>query len=427
MDTVEYSADDEIDLFELFSSLCQQWRWLVGITLLGTVMAVAVALMLPKQYEVTTQIALPDVADVMAIDVNGYGEYSRGSLFNELYKNLRSPVQLDAFLIEGKWGQALSQDAINEMTNNEVLAKVLDTFAVEVLEPKKNKGEENTPAPQLLSLTMWHTEEQVAADLLNEYVEKTNQNLIASLAKSGKKRRALEVEKIEKEAALLKNNARTVRELTIEKLEEQNQVKIKTLLQSIELLIKKAKLDEASELAKLNEALKLAVDLKIKNPTTIDALPKSNVQGVGTAVNVTTDRVLHLFLMGSDYLNGVIENFSSRQKKELFIPEISKLKKQIGMVENDQTLAALKAKKNDDPYIAELPPLLKKLDRLSKLSFDFTGVQLYKLDKQAAVDGRAEKPKRALIVAVGAVLSGFVAIFVALIVGAVKRRRELVL
>jgi uncharacterized protein involved in exopolysaccharide biosynthesis len=52
-----------------------------------------------------------------------------------------------------------------------------------------------------------------------------------------------------------------------------------------------------------------------------------------------------------------------------------------------------------------------------------SGVQLYRWDKKAVVDGQAEKPKRALIVAVGSVLSLFVGIFVALIAGAVKRRK----
>lgn len=102
-----------------------------------------------------------------------------------------------------------------------------------------------------------------------------------------------------------------------------------------------------------------------------------------------------LFLLGSDYLEAKIKDLEER--------------------------------KNDDAFIVQLNSKKNTLRTLQTLSFDFTGVQLYRLDKQAAVDGRAEKPKRALIVAVGAVLSGFFAIFVALIIGAVKRRRELAL
>jgi uncharacterized protein involved in exopolysaccharide biosynthesis len=53
-------------------------------------------------------------------------------------------------------------------------------------------------------------------------------------------------------------------------------------------------------------------------------------------------------------------------------------------------------------------------------------VKLYTLDQQAVTDDQAEKPKRALIVAVGGVLSFFMAVFVALIAGAIQRRKSAV-
>lgn len=357
MDTVEYRADDEIDLFELFSSLCQQWRWLVGITLLGTLVAVAVALMLPKQYEVTTQIALPDIADVAVIDVNGYGEHSRESLFNELYKNLRSPVQLNAFLIEGKWGQALYRDAINEMTNNEVLARVLDVFAVEVLEPKKSKGEE-TSAPQLLSLTMRHTEEQVAVDLLKDYVKRMNEGLIETVKLNDQKIRDLKIHQVEKEISLLQYSAKNQRE---------------------------------SVLIQLHSALISAKKVGLKKPEYLQlyACSARDIKGLSA---ITKNDESELFLLGSDYLEAKIKDLEER--------------------------------KNDDAFIAQLNSKKGTIKELKSLSFDFTGVKLYKLDKQAAVDGKAEKPKRALIVAVGAVLSLFMGLFVALIVGTIKCRKD---
>jgi uncharacterized protein involved in exopolysaccharide biosynthesis len=46
---------------------------------------------------------------------------------------------------------------------------------------------------------------------------------------------------------------------------------------------------------------------------------------------------------------------------------------------------------------------------------------------ETLVDGQAEKPKRVLIVAVGSVLSFFIGVFVALIVGAVNRRESVAL
>ncbi len=284
-------------------------------------------------------------------------------------------------------------------------------------------------------------------DLLNDYIVKTNDNLIASIKKNGQRNRDLEVEKIQANILLLKNSANKVRSLAIQKVEETNQTKIKTLSQSVDLLREKAKrvrllaikkreesnqekldklsqsiellieqsgIDDESQLAKLNEALNISLAMGIKTPITIEAFSKSDISRSKTEVNVTTNSRTDLFLMGSDYIKGVIKNIGLRENKALFVKEIStiirkieeiksdvalaalKARKsddpyiaelpalfnQIKETKNDVVLAALKARKSDDPYIAELPALLKKLDKLENLTFDFAGSKLYRLDKK---------------------------------------------
>jgi LPS O-antigen subunit length determinant protein (WzzB/FepE family) len=400
----------------------QQWRWLVGITVLGMLISVAVALKIPKQYEVTTQVAVPDKADISAINVRGYGEWTTTSLFNKYYQTLSSSEELEAFIKEGAWLEKLFPESVNESSDSEMFAAVSEGFSLAVLSPLKAKGDANVLAPNLLGMSLWAKDEKVAVDLLNDYIVKTNVNLIASIKVNGQRNRDLEVEKIQANILLLRSNAKQIRLLAIQKLAEANEEEIKALSQSIALLTSKFDIDAASELVRLSEALSLAVSMKIKTPKTIESFAKSNS---GTEISVTTNARKDLFLMGSDYLEGRIKNIELRKNKVLYIKEISELKRQIEETKNDVALAALKARKSDDPYIAELPALLKKLDKLENLTFDFAGSKLYRLDKKAAVDGKAEKPKRALIVAVGSVLAFFMAIFIALIMGAVKRRREL--
>ena len=156
-----------------------------------------------------------------------------------------------------------------------------------------------------------------------------------------------------------------------------------------------AKKKREARIIKLQDALVTASKVGVKKPDSIRLFSQSDQRSLNGLTSLSDKADANVFLMGTEYLEAEIN--------------------------------ILRGKKNDDAYIVELPEMLKRIDELENLSFDFTGVQLYKLDKQAAVDGKAEKPKRALIVAVGAVLSGFIAIFVALIVGAIKRRRELVL
>jgi len=425
LETLEHSnQDDEIDLFELFTSLREQWKWLVGITLAGMLLSVIIALSTPKQYEVTGQIALPNAADVEVINVRGFGAQTMGSLFKKLHQNLTSNVELGNFISTGQWGEKLYPATADGKSDSEVAAKIGENFSVEQLLPLKEKGGSNAQAPTLLALKMWGENEQLAADFLNEYIDVSSARLMASIKEESQKRKSLEVERIQAEIEALRNNAKKVRLLSIQKQESANEERVKKLSQSIHLLKAKFDLDTESKLLGLREALAIAEVMKVKTPKTIESFAKSNSKLTSTDINITTKSREDLFLMGADYLNSRIKVIESRQNKESYIKEISVLKKQIEEAKNDVKLAALKARKNDDPYITELPALLGNLDKLQKLTFDFSGAKLYRLDKKASIDGIAEKPKRALIVAVGSVLAFFIAVFVALIMGAVKRRKE---
>jgi len=425
LDVVGYKQqDDEIDLFELFSSLAQQWRWLVGITVIGILFSIAIALLIPKQYEVSTKVAVPDTADVAAIIMRGYGKQTTKSLFVEYYQNLNSAEELQEFIKAGDWFEKLYPGVANEFAESELFSSLLDNFSITILEPIKEKSKANSPAPDLLAVTLWSEDEQVAVDFLNDYIVQSNSNVLEKLRLNGQLNRDFKVEKIQSEIALLRNDAKRVRLFTIQKQESTNEEKVEKLTQAIDLLTAKYDLDMQSRLLGLKEALDIAQAMKVKTPKTIESFSKSSSKSTSTDINITTKSREDLFLMGSDYLKGRIEIIESRQNKALYIKEISVFKKQIEEAKNDVKLAALKARKNDDPYIPELPALLKQLDKLQKLTFDFTGVKLYRLDRKASIDGKAEKPKRALIVAVGSILAFFIAIFVALIVGAVKRGKE---
>jgi len=409
-------------LFELFSSLVQQWRWVAGITVIGMLLSITIALLIPKQYEVSTQVAVPNAADVAAVIMRGYGKQTTKSLFVEYYQNLNSAEELYKFIKADGWFEKLYPEKAKGISEAGMFSSLSDNLFITVLAPFKEKGEANSPAPSLLAITLWSKDEQVAANFLNDYVMKANSRVLEKLRLNGQLSRDFEVEKIYSEIALLRNNARKVRLLAIQKQESGNEEKIKELLQAIDLLTDKFDLDTQSELLGLKEALRLAQVMKVKTPKTIESFAKSNVTRAD--INITTKSREDLFLMGADYLEGRIKIIESRQNKTPYIKEISIFQKQIEEARNDIKLAALKARKNDDPYIIELPALFGELDKLEALTFDFSNAKLYRLNKKASIDGKAEKPKRGLIVVVGSILAFFIAVFVALIMGVVKQRKE---
>lgn len=421
---IEYKQqDDEIDLFELFSSLGEQWRWLVGVTAIGVVLSVSIALLTPKQYQVTSQVATPNAADVAAIMTRGYSKQTAKSFFAEYYQHLSSTEELKRFVKTEGWLEKLYPGNTIERGDSELFANLSAKLSTTALAPLKEKGQANDPAPNLLAITLWGKDEQVVVAFLNDYIVKTNTAVLEKLRLNGLRNRDFEIEKIQSEIALLRNNAKKMRRYSIQRIENANEEKVKKLSQAIELLIVKSELDTRSRLLSLNEALQIAKVMKVKAPKTFESFSKNSSGAASTDISIITSSREELFLMGSDYLRNRIKILESRQNKELYIKEISSIKKEIEEVKGDVTLAALKARKTDDPYIAEMPALLRQLDKLQKLTFDFAESKLYRLDKEASIDGNAEKPKKALIVAIGSVLAFFIAIFVALIAGAIKRRK----
>ena len=351
-----YTADDEIDLFELFASLGKQWRWWLGITVLGVVLSVVIALSMPKQYEVNAQLVLPEQVQAMILTNKGYIKQGRKGLFQQYYQTLVSFENFSRYVKQGDWLSKMYLDELGQGRERELLTELKQALQIEVVKPKPIKGKEPA-APEVVMLTLLGKDEAVTADFINGYIDYSGKALIALIAQGGKQQKDLEVEKINIDMRLLRQDFQ--KKLT-------------------------------ARLKVLNEALILAEKVGIKKPNDMKRETNQATKGIViNAANSSSD----LFLKGSEYLK--------------------------------QTIDTLQSRESQDPYIKELFPLFARLERMDTMSFDFAGVKPYKLDKKAVVDGKAEKPKRALIVAVGSVLSLFVGVFVALIAGAVKRRKGL--
>jgi len=168
-------------------------------------------------------------------------------------------------------------------------------------------------------------------------------------------------------------------------------LKVNRIQRDIEVIRSNAKKLKEFEFARVSEAFNQAKHLKIVTPTTIDNLSQQhsgNTTSTQITINQKNDNLL--FLMGTDYLGN---------KKDL-----------------------LRKRVNDDPFISSLPGKLNELERLKHISFEFGNASLYQIDRAAIVDGMAEKPNRKLIVVLGTLLSGMLALFIALIVATIKKR-----
>jgi chain length determinant protein (polysaccharide antigen chain regulator) len=360
LDIPNYSQQgDEIDLFELFASLMQQWRWLVGIIVIGALLSVGIALSTPKQFEVSAKVTLPNASTAMLLTNEGYEEQSPAELFKQYHEVLVSRVNFDAFMMAGAWLSKIYPEGAGNKAPSFLNSVVKERFEIAVIHPKQSKTGPAL-APNVIELKMMGLDEQLTARFINDYIEYTGKALFTKIKNDGQKMLAYEILNIKRDTGLLRGKAKMLREARIHQLKD---------------------------------ALTLARTTGIINPDSVSLYSESSWEGKSGLTAGSLAKTDGMFLLGSKYLKGEIENLQKRV--------------------------------SDDPYIGKLPELFSRLEELNNMTFDFTGVQPYRIAKVAEVDGRAEKPKRTLIIVVGTMLSGFIAIFVALIMGAVKRRGEL--
>ena len=348
--------EDEIDLFELFASLFAQWRLIIGITIIGALISISIALATPKIYETRASVRAANTSQIAAINENGYTKLTAQQLFKRYYDQVKSKQNLKNYLIKTN-ALPLLVPGLNKADIDKTAVAFADNFSVTILEPEARKGEV-VKFPELFQVSLSTTVEPEAVALLNRYLQHVEGMILIKIKEDGATEVKLKVNRIQRDIEVIRSNAKKLKEF---------------------------------EFARVSEAFNQAKHLKIVTPTTINNLSQqhnSNAASTQITINQKNDNLL--FLMGTDYLGN---------KKDI-----------------------LKKRVNDDPFISSLPGKLNELERLKHISFEFGNASLHQIDRAAAVDGIAEKPNRKLIVVLGTLLSGMLALFIALIVATIKKR-----
>lgn len=385
-----YKQEDDIDLFAVLFALFDQWRWLAGITFVGTLIAVVIALGVQKTYEVDARLAQPTRADIQRINVRGYGQFTQQELFNKYYAQLKSADHFKNFLVKNGWLNKLNPDA--SAPEDELFAAIYENFSTEVLEPKKPKGEQNELSPTLLGVKFLSKDEALGVKLVNDYINHTNQYILKTIAEEGKALKDLEKESIELKIAALR---------------------------------KQAAMERATKLVELTAAYDIASAMAIKKPEMLSVFQRMEGRMEGRAQITQGDGVLNknvLALMGTEYLQSAIKGLSDRTSIDAFIEQTPELKKQLADKKTEAEIEAFKNLVINDPYIEELPGLMSRLAELNQLTFDFNNAQSFRFEKTAMMDGKTKKSGRSLIVVSGFGLSAMIAIFYVLIMNAYRKR-----
>ncbi|MCP4296277.1 MAG: hypothetical protein GY786_11770 [Proteobacteria bacterium] len=480
--------EDEIDLFELFASLFAQWKIIIALTIVGSLIAIAIAQNIPNLYETSSSVRIPKPSQINIINENGLYEFTAQQLFDRYYNEARATVNQRNFQIQANLLPKLFPD-LKETDINRAAIKFSSRLSFNIIEPKAGKGQ-ILESPYLFNMSLFTSKEPESVALLNGYMQHIRKKVLQEIREEGKQAVELRSISLNREIKLLRLDAQRNRALLIEKLTEQNNEKRETLQQKISLLRTGASENRLLQIEKMKESNKFKIEtleqqisfhidqekkritrrstslsesyeqakkadiIKMTHLDSFANLNKPDESVPQTQINVTNNRNFLEFLLGTEYLSSQIDILKNRKNLAQFIPEIPKLEAKIDSLKNDiklkelqnrvsddpyikglqnllgqitalkddKRITALKVRKSDDPYIKLLPEKLNELERLKRITFEFGDASLYTIDKAATVDGLPEEPNRRMIVLLGTLVSGVIALFVALIVATVKKR-----
>jgi LPS O-antigen subunit length determinant protein (WzzB/FepE family) len=397
----EYSQHegDSADLLQLILNLKKRWKGIFLITFIGAILSVAIAFYIPKVYQSSTQISLPNTSNIVRMNTNSINVYNSSALFKSYYEKISSENVLHKYLVEQGYLKKLYQEGYDENKVGQYVSGFAKGFNIEINDPVAQKGKpvEN---PNKITFSLQHTNEALLVELLNNYINKTNEDLIKEFTFYESEERNSKLKNIQNTINLLKINAKTTRELLISKLEVDNQQKLDILLQNKQLLINKAKedrnttiltieesnqqkinelqqkrnlliakaaIDRKNLIVKAQEAKGIAESLNIILPTELDDLDNSpTTGGYGkTNISLSKDQTLPLYLMGTKYLATLMKTLNDRKSDAEFLPAISQINSDIELVNNDQKLKTLLERKSDAPFLAELNNINQSIEKIT--------------------------------------------------------------
>ncbi|MBD7978173.1 LPS O-antigen chain length determinant protein WzzB [Pseudomonadaceae bacterium Sa2CUA2] len=407
--------NDEIDLLDLCRSLWSQ-RWLiVGVAALVTLIAAIYAFTATSYYRVQSILRPTEMGMLDALNSTGVYELKPSDALRRVSAGLSSYGERLEFFRENP---DLFADLAREGRSQEQAFEEFNAQSFTMLypDPKKDQGE-------YVGLALTYPENMDGVRVVNGFVakilEKERKQVSQDLEVLIANRKANLEQKIE--AARVSYQAS--KNAQIASLLEQAALERALLEDELRALRDGLKMRRENRIKELDEAIQIAKSLGIRTPTSPSAMSSSSAGGgVRTEIN---SREIPLYFMGVAALSAEREALQARASDDFIEPRISELQKKLDMLKHNRQVEVLKQRENEDLYLDELAVWSEEAARLDGINFDASTLQLARLDQPAQQPLNRLKPKRTLILALGAVLGGMLGVFIALVRNLTRPRVKL--
>ncbi len=411
--------DDEIDLRDLVRTLIKRRKTVLLVATVVFLIAVAYALLASPVYKAQVSFLPPTEADVSELNINNNAINAK-TVYAIFEKNLNSLKirrhifdrlgLIDVYSKKASEGTSVATDAFEQFVDH-----------LSVVKPKVKRGETVIPS---IYLTFSGDDPKLLAKTLNELEAATRaatkQEVIAAVTEKINLRK----ENLNRVIPQLRDTAEKKKNDSITRLLEADKVKSQKLIDQINTLRSSAETKRKDRIQVLTEAAKIAENMGLVDKSSLldtNITSTSDKNAFYTEVNTQAQP---LYLRGSKALRSEIKELSSRTSDDPFIHGLRGLQDKLELLKNNPQINALKTRKDNDPFIKSLREKESELALLEAIDIHPDQIKVATIDQPAFPPSKREKPKRFLVVVLGAILGLFLGIMAAFLLNFRESMRE---
>lgn len=406
------SDDDEIHFSDLVKKIIKYKKTIIITTLVILLGTLAYILLVTPVYKAKISYLPPTLGDIAALKLPSAegGDLSQ-KIYADFEKNLNS-LKLRRKIFDEMNLLPILKKGANEQTNVEV---VFNQFN-EKIAIEKPTAKKDMPVVPAIHLTLKGSDPQLIANILNQISDHvrltTKQEAIRDILEQVNFKKA----QLTREMNELRAKAERQKNDTITKLQETDQVERKKVEDQIKTLRDSAKTKRMDQITVLTEAAKIAESIGLIEKSALlenTSIAANERNAFYTEVNTQPQP---LYLRGSKALRSEIKELTERSSDDPFIPGLRDLEDKVELLKANRQIEALKARQSNDPFIEILRDKESELAILEAFKIDPDEVRVVTLDQAAYPPEQRESPKRAKILALGAIAGLFLGIMAAFMV-----------
>ncbi|MCE4052903.1 Wzz/FepE/Etk N-terminal domain-containing protein [Pseudomonas sp. Au-Pse12] len=415
------SALAEIDLYALIRSVWKQKLLIIQMAGSLALCAGVYAFLATPEYLVTSVLRPVSIKHLDSLNRSGIYSISPESALLKVAGALESYEVRQAFYRENS---ALFKDlgtAGNSFEQN------FEDFNRDFLRVKVDDGSKAISMPPSVSLELNYSGALKGAEVLNGFVDfavRAERQRIADEFDVVLKNRISEIDRSLDAARAAYDIEKRAR---IARLQEGDNIRRAQLQDELSALRQQLKTARKFRIAQLDESIKIARSLGIIKPTAPSALGdtayKNPTNVIRTEVNY---QQIPLYFMGAESLEAERTALLQRKSDEFTEARVAQIFHELQVLQDNREIEMLKKRSNEDLFLANVEGQRSERLRLSELNVDRQALQLVDIDRYAVQPASPIRPKKSLLIVLGAVLGSILGIAVALLRYFIRSRKTAV-